>query len=194
MIGLVMCGGKGTRMKTPQEKLLLRHKNPIIQHVISALQESNCFFKIVAVTSPNAPRTWEFLTNLGIHTMDTAGKGYVYDLNQILHNFDEPVFVTPGDMPLLDAEIVKKIIQLADINNIWTTIIISKEFLDSLRLKSEYSLIYEKKQYSYSGISIVNPSKLSGMTTVDESYVILDDKRIALNLNTKEDYDLLCAT
>ena len=189
-----MCGGKGTRMKTPQEKLLLRHKNPIIQHVISALQESNCFSKIVAVTSPNAPRTLEFLTNLGIHTMDTAGKGYVYDLNQILHNFDETVFVTPGDMPLLDAEIVKKIIQLADINNIWTTIIISKEFLDSLYKKSEYSVIYEKKQYSYSGISIVNPSKLSGMTMVDESYVILDDKRIALNLNTKEDYDLLCAT
>ena len=189
-----MCGGKGTRMKMPQEKLLLKHKNPIIRHVISALQESNCFSKIVAVTSPNAPRTWEFLTNLGIHTMDTAGKGYVYDLNQILHNFDETVFVTPGDMPLLDAEIVKKIIQLADINNIWTTIIISKEFLDSLHLKSEYSVIYEKKQYSYSGISIVNPSKLSGMTTVDESYVILDDKRIALNLNTKEDYDLLCAT
>ena len=194
MIGLVMCGGKGTRMKMPQEKLLLRHKNPIIQHVISALQESNCFSKIIAVTSPNAPRTWEFLTNLGIHTMDTAGKGYVYDLNQILHNFDETVFVTPGDMPLLDAEIVKKIIQLADINNIWTTIIISKEFLDSLYKKSEYSVIYEKKQYSYSGISIVNPSKLSGMTMVDESYVILDDKRIALNLNTKEDYDLLCAT
>ena len=55
-------------------------------------------------------------------------------------------------------------------------------------------VIYEKKQYSYSGISIVNPNKLSGMATVDESYVILDDKRIALNLNTKEDYDLLCAT
>lgn len=189
-----MCGGKGTRMKTPQEKLLLVHKNPIIQHVISALQESSCFSKIVAATSPYAPRTWEFLTNLGINTMDTAGKGYVYDLNMILHNFDEPVFVTPGDMPLLDAEIVKKIIQLADINNIWTTIIISKEFLDSLHLKSEYSVIYEKKQYSYSGISIVNPNKLAGLITVDESYVILDDKRIALNLNTKEDYDLVGTT
>ena len=142
MIGLVMCGGRGTRMKTPQEKLLLRHKNPIIQHVISALQESDCFFKIVAATSSNAPRTREFLVNLGIHTMDTAGKGYVYDLNQILHNFDEPVFVTPGDMPLLDAEIIKKIVQLANTNNIWTTIIISKEFLDLLHLKSEYSVIY----------------------------------------------------
>lgn len=189
-----MCGGKGTRMKLPQEKLLLRHKNPIIQHVITALQESGCFSKIVAATSYNAPRTWEFLTNLGIHTLDTAGKGYVYDLNQILYNFDEPVFVTSGDMPLLDAEIIKKILQLIDANNVWTTIIVSKEFLDSLNLKPDYSVIHEKKQYSYSGISIVDPNKLSGMAPVDESYLILDDKRIAMNLNTKEDYDLLCAT
>lgn len=189
-----MCGGKGTRMKAPQEKLLLKHKNPIIQNVISALEESGCFSKIVAATSYNAPRTWEFLTNLGVFTMDTAGKGYVYDLNQILHNFDEPVFVTSGDLPLLDAEIIKKIIQLADLKNIWTTILISKDFLDSLHLKPEYTVIYEKKQYSYSGISVVNPDRLSGIKQVDESYMILDDKRIALNINTKEDFDLLSAT
>jgi len=32
------------------------------------------------------------------------------------------------------------------------------------------------------------------MKPVEESYIILDDKRIAFNLNTKEDYDLLCAS
>jgi len=35
---------------------------------------------------------------------------------------------------------------------------------------------------------------LSGMKHVVESYVVLDDKRIALNLNTKQDYDLLSTT
>ena len=194
MIGLVMCGGKGTRMKTTQEKLLLKHKNPVIQQVITALQESDCFSKIIAATSHNAPRTWEFLTNLGIHTMDTAGKGYVYDLNQILHNFDDVVFVTSGDLPFLDVEIIKQIIQLVDVNNVWTTILVSKDFLDSLHLKPEYTVIYEKKQYSYSGISIVNPTKISGMKPVDESYIILDDKRIGFNMNTKEDFDLLSTT
>lgn len=191
MIGLVMCGGKGTRMRSNQEKLLLKYKDPIIRHVISALQDSDCFTKIVAATSHNAPRTWEFLTNLGVSTMDTAGKGYVHDLNQTLLNFDESVFVTSGDMPLLDAEIIKKIIHLADPNKTWTTILISKDFLDSLHLKPEYTVIYEKKQYSYSGISVVNPNKLTEMKSVEESYVILDDKRIAFNMNTKEDYALL---
>jgi adenosylcobinamide-phosphate guanylyltransferase len=194
MIGLVMCGGKGTRMRTSQEKLLLRYKNPIIQHVISALEESGCFSKIVAATSHNAPRTKEFLTNLGVSTMDTAGKGYVYDLNQILHNFDEPVFVISGDLPLIDSEIIQQIVQKSNTVNAWTTILISKEFLDSLNLKQEYTVIYNKKQYSYCGISMVDPTKLTDMKPVDESYIILDDKRIALNINTKEDYDLLGAS
>ena len=194
MIGLVMCGGKGTRMQASKEKLLLTYKNPIIQIVISALQDSGCFSKIVAATSHNAPRTREFLTNLGVFTMDTAGKGYVYDLNQILYNFVESVFVISGDLPLLDSEIIKQIVQKTNTSNPWTTVLISKEFLDSLYLKQEYTVIYNKKQYSYCGISIVDPTKLTDMKSVDESYIILDDKKIALNLNTKEDYDLLCAS
>ncbi len=191
MIGLVMCGGKGTRMNLPQEKLLLKYKNPIIQHVVSALQESGCFSKIFGATSPNTPKTSEFLRSIGISTIQTEGNGYVNDLNQILHNFNEPVFVISGDMPLLDAKIIKKIVQLVDTQNTWTTVLLSKNFLDLLHMKTEYLLIYNKKEYSYSGISIVNPTNLSGMKHVEESYVILDDKRIALNLNTKQDYDLL---
>ncbi|HMK33270.1 MAG TPA: NTP transferase domain-containing protein [Nitrosopumilaceae archaeon] len=191
MIGLVMCGGKGTRMNLPEEKLLLKYKNPIIQHVINALEESGCFSKVIGATSPNTPKTSEFLSSLGISIIQTEGAGYVSDLNKILQNFTEPVFVISGDMPLLDAIIIKKIVQLVDTTNTWTTVILSKNFLDSLHVKTEYLLTYNKKEYSYSGISIVNPDRLSGMEHVEETFVILDDKRIALNLNTKQDYDLL---
>jgi len=111
-----------------------------------------------------------------------------------LHNFDESVLVISGDLPLLDSEIIKQIVQKTNTSNPWTTVLISKEFLDSLYLKQEYTVIYDKKQYSYCGISVVDPTKLTDMKSVDESYIILDDKRIALNLNTKEDYDLLCAS
>ena len=37
MIGLIMAGGKGTRMKSNQEKLLLEYKKPLILHVIDCL-------------------------------------------------------------------------------------------------------------------------------------------------------------
>ena len=46
MIGLIMAGGKGTRMQSDEEKLLLEYKKPLILHVIDALKNSNCFEKI----------------------------------------------------------------------------------------------------------------------------------------------------
>lgn len=189
-----MCGGRGTRMKASQEKLLLKYRQPIIQHVMSALQRSNCFSKIMAATSNNAPRTRQFLSNFGIYTIDTQGKGYVQDLNYVLCKFGEPVFVASGDLPLLDADVIKKIVKLADTNDTWTAIIISKDFLDLHHLKAEHEVIYENKHYSYSGISVVNPMKLHGMKEVDESYLVLDDERIAFNINTEEDYNLLSTT
>ena len=195
MIGLVMCGGKGTRMESTEEKLLLKYKKPIIQHVITALQESGCFSKIVCATSPNAPKTRQFVKELGILDMETKGNGYVNDLNEILSKLvdDDQVFVTAGDLPLLDALIVKEIVQREKNKDPWLCVVVSKKFLDMLGLTSEYSLTYDNKECVYTGISIVDARKISDMKEVKESYVILDDKRIAINLNTKKDYDLLCA-
>ncbi|TLX82464.1 MAG: 5-deoxyadenosylcobinamide phosphate nucleotidyltransferase, partial [Thaumarchaeota archaeon] len=110
MIGLVMCGGKGTRMDSLEEKLLIKYKNPVIQHVITALQDSRIFSKIVCVTSPNAPKTRQFVNALGINTIETEGNGYVDDLSEALLNFDETVFVASGDMALLDDKIVRKVV------------------------------------------------------------------------------------
>ena len=63
MIGLVMAGGKGTRMDTSNEKLLLEYKKPIIFQVIDALKNSHCFSKVIVATSPNSPDTKHALEN-----------------------------------------------------------------------------------------------------------------------------------
>ena len=194
MIGLVMCGGKGTRMKSQEEKLLLIYKKPIIQHVISALEQSGRFSRVVCATSHNTPKTRQFVESLGTVTLETSGKGYAADLNEALGKFHEPVFVTSGDLPLLDAEIVREIVQRRHKKEPWTSVLVSKKFLDLVGTKLEYFLIYDNKEYAYTGISIVNPMDISEMNQVKESFIILDDKRIATNLNTKKDYDLLCAT
>ena len=61
MIGLVMAGGKGTRMNLDGEKLLLKYKKPIILHVVDSLNDSKCFSKILALTSSNSPMTKKLL-------------------------------------------------------------------------------------------------------------------------------------
>ena len=194
MIGLVMCGGKGTRMKSSEEKLLLKYRKPLIEHVLNAFENSKIFSRIVCVTSNNAPKTREFVSRMGIDILETKGSGYVNDLDEAILKFDELIFIASGDMPLLDSKIIRKIIKLVNEKNAWTSILVKKSFLQSLGFEAEFFVNYNDEECAYTGISIIDPKQIKNMQYVTESYVILDDKRIATNLNTKKDYDLICTT
>jgi adenosylcobinamide-phosphate guanylyltransferase len=183
MIGLVMAGGKGARMQIQGEKLLLQYKKPVILHVIDALKNSNCFSKVLAATSPNSPNTEQLLSN-HVDIIQTLGQGYVPDLNFALSKLDEPVFVVSGDLPLLDNVIVQDLVSKYQ-NKDWQSFVVTKKFLDQNNLTLEYSTDVNGIQCYYTGISIVNP-KGSNV----ETCTVHDDKRIAVNLNTKSDYDL----
>ena len=55
MIGLIMAGGKGTRMNLDNEKLLLKYKKPVILHVVDSLNDSKCFSQIMHLSMiPNS--------------------------------------------------------------------------------------------------------------------------------------------
>ena len=38
---------------------------------------------------------------------------------------------------------------------------------------------------------MIDSQKIDSLENLEENYIVLDDKRIAFNLNTKQDYDLL---
>ena len=194
MISLVMAGGKGTRMNLDDEKLLLQYKKPVIFHVVDSLKNSNCFSKILAITSSNSPKTKKLLQENNIETFDTPGIGYVEDLNSVLQTINEPVLVTSGDLPLLDKDAIQKIVNQYDSRNIWTSILITNKFLTTLGIESDYSINFDNQACHYTGISLVNSEKIHTLENLEENYIIIDDKRIAFNLNTKQDYDLLCTT
>ena len=194
MIGLVMAGGKGSRMEFPApEKLLLEYEKPIIFHVIDSLNDSHCFSKVFAATSSNSPDTKFELEQIGIETLDTLGDGYVNDLNFLLQKMGGSVFVVSGDLPLLDKEIIQKLVKF-NTESIWTSFLVSKKFLNSLGLESNLLINYGDIDCVHTGISIINADKIQNLDQVKENYIILDDKRIAFNLNTKKDYELLSSS
>ena len=195
MIGLVMAGGRGSRMEFPApEKLLLEYEKPIIFHVIDSLNDSHCFSKVFAATSPNSPDTKYELEQMGIETLDTQGNGYVNDLNLLLQKMNGFVFVTSGDLPLLDEKIIQIITEKFNSKNIWTSFLVSKKFLNSLGLESNLLINSGDIDCVHTGISIINADKIQNLDPVKENYIILDDKRIAFNLNTKKDYELLSSS
>jgi len=191
MIGLVMAGGKGTRMDISKEKLLLEYKKPVIFHVIDALKNSHCFSQVIVATSPNSPDTKHVLEQNRIETLSTPGNGYVNDLNFLLQKMSGSVFVTSGDLPLLDEKIIQVITEKFNSENVWTSFLVSKKFLNSLGLESSLLVNSDNIECTYTGISIINANKIKNLNSVKENYIILDDKRIAFNLNTRKDYELL---
>jgi len=194
MIGIIMAGGKGSRMNLPEEKLLLKFKKPIILQVAEALTTSDCFSKVIFITSPNSPKTKQLLEKNNYEIFDTPGIGYVEDLNLVLKSLNDSVLIVSADLPLLDSEIIKKIVNLYDPNNKWTTILVTKKFLKSLGLSSDYDITFENKLCNYTGISMINSQQISNLENIEEKFVIVDDKRIGFNINTKQDYDLLSTT
>ena len=186
-----MAGGRGTRMSLSGEKLLLKYKKPVILHVVDSLKDSKLFSKVLAATSNNSPKTKKLLEKNNIEIFHTTGTGYVKDLNSALKNIEEYVFVTSGDLALLDAEIVQRIVDEFDPQKIWTSVLISSKFLATLGLESSSPVNVDGKRYYYTGISMVNAKKISLLEKVVENYIIIDDKRIAFNLNSKRDFDLL---
>jgi len=194
MIGLVMAGGKGIRMNLNNEKLLLKYKKPVILHVVDSLKNSNCFSKILAITSSNSPKTKKLLQENNVETFDTPGIGYVEDLNLVLKTINDVVLVSSGDLPLLDKEIIQKIVTHYDSQNIWTSILVTNKFLTTLGIESDYSVNFENQTCHYTGISLINSGKITSLENLEENFVIINDKRIAFNLNTKQDYDLLSTT
>ena len=197
MIGLIMAGGKGTRMDSDEEKLLLVYKKPVILHVVDALQQSNCFSKIIALTSPNSPNTEKILKETNIDIIPTKGDSFVNDLNEVLQQLDDTVFVTSGDLPLLDSEVVKKIIEKSPPDQIWASVVTTASFQKSLgtsiaSIITDRDIDYDPKNtFTQTGINVVNAKKITNLEPIKEHFLILDDKRVGLNLNTKIDFELL---
>jgi adenosylcobinamide-phosphate guanylyltransferase len=191
MIGLVMAGGKGTRMDHSNEKLLLQYKKPVVLNVVDSLRNSNCFSKVIVATSPNSPNTKSVLEQNDVETLATPGNGYTNDLNSLLKEMQGFLFVISGDLPLLDEKIIQVMTGKFNPKNIWTSFLVSKNFLNSLNLESDLIINDGDIECVYTGISIINADKITNLDSIKETYIILDDKRIAFNLNTKKDYELL---
>ncbi|MCY3854309.1 MAG: NTP transferase domain-containing protein [Thaumarchaeota archaeon] len=192
MIALIMAGGKGTRMNNKGEKLLLKYSKPLILYVVDAMKKSNCFSKIIAATSKHAPQTRSLLSNHDIEIFDTPGLSYVSDLNLFLKCYQtDYIFVVPGDMPLLDKQIIKKIITLHDPSNAWTSYLVTNNFLAKFQTSNIYHIIFNDEKYFFTGLSIVNPRKIKDLHYINENYIILNDRRLLTNINTYQDYQSL---
>ena len=175
------------------EKPLLKVEGiAMVERVISALADSDRFDRIVAAVSPKTHKTNEFLKSKGIETIETAGEGYSQDLSRLLSKLrPQKVVAVPGDIPLLNSQIVNEILDFIDDDDRQEqepaiSIILEKGFVEKIGVKPSIVLM---NQYCHSGITIFN-SMAVGTEPVKERYIVMNRKEIALNVNTKEELEL----
>ena len=186
-----MCGGRASRMQqVDMEKPLLKVDGvEMVERVISALASSDRFDRIVAAVSPNTPGTNKFLKSKAIETIETAGEGYSQDLSYLLSILKpQKVVAVPSDIPLLNSKIVNEIISAIDERQKQEpaiSIILEKGFVEGIGVKPSIVL----NQYRHSGITIFN-TMVVGAEPVEERYLVMNRKEIALNVNTKEELEL----
>ena len=195
LIAAIMCGGRASRMQQGGiEKPLLKVDGiAMVECVILALAGSGRFDRILAAISPNTPKTKELLKSKGIETIETPGEGYSNDLSDLLSKLKpQRVMVVPSDIPLLNSQIISEILDAIDNSSSIRkekrpafSIILEKEFVE--RTGAKPSIIVD--QYCHSGITIFNTMYV-GTEPVEEYYLVMNRKEIALNVNTKEELEL----
>jgi adenosylcobinamide-phosphate guanylyltransferase len=190
LIAAIMCGGRASRMQqqTSTEKPLLKVAGvAMVELVISALGSSKRFDRIIAAVSPNAPKTKEFLKSKGIETIKTVGQGYSQDLSHLLSKLKpQKVMIVPADIPLLNSQVVNEILSTAaDRQEPAISIVLEKGFVEGMGVKP--SIVFD--QYCHSGITIFNTLAV-GPGPVQECFLAMNRKEIALNVNTKEELEL----
>lgn len=172
-------------MRIP-EKLVLG-KIPIAVRVARALESCRAVTGVVAAVSPSAPRTRTILEPHA-EILDTPGAGYSADLAYALKRLEGPVLVVPADLPLLDGYILDIISYKYDADS-WTTILVSEGYAARLGLSEGLTVWSGGTLCRYTGISAVDASR----PDAPSKHVMINDHRLAANMNTIRDWMLLGA-
>jgi adenosylcobinamide-phosphate guanylyltransferase len=197
MIASIMCGGKGSRMKykcNTEKPLLLIRGVPMIEYVLNAVVRSRKFSSVLAVTSRYTPTTALYLKGHKyylsriVDATNTSGVDYSTDLGQLIELLKPlTLFVAPSDMPLLNIGTIHEILKHWKPAIPYFSVIIKKDFVERLGIKPSIIIRDRGLEYCYSGISIIDTSKVRVGSVIKETYIILNRKEIAFNINTKDD-------
>lgn len=189
MIGLIMAGG-GSRRTNNLEKLSVPYNRPIVLCAVDALMRSPHISDIYAAVSGSSPKVHRILERCDINLIETKGKGYSVDLSYALNNLSHPAVIVPADLPCVDADIISCIARLYD-KEYWTEILITEKYAATLHLSPGITMTHDGILCRYTGVSMVDPRyRLIAPT----NNIIINDMRIATNLNTPRDWMLFGAT
>jgi adenosylcobinamide-phosphate guanylyltransferase len=191
---LVMAGGKGSRMGLPVEKPMLPFLGkPLIDYVVSAINQAKNITDFYVVTSSNTPNTEQHCKNLNWKIIHTDARGYHDDLKQATRqaNLVGPVLTMPSDVPAITGIFLDKVVcEFKQCGKDFLAVFVPIEKRLSLGLSISSTDEYMGVWYAVSGINIINGAMIQKDGKIETSALITEETEVLLNINTLKDVEI----
>jgi adenosylcobinamide-phosphate guanylyltransferase len=186
MYALIMAGGAGRRLNLGEKPLISLGKRPLISYVIDAFHGAGC--TPVVAASSRTPMTLNWCRAHGIDFCKTDGAGFIDDMVSAVRMLEEekPLFVSVSDIPGLTPEIIHTISEAyrsgrKDAASTWVPTMLFK----SSREGMPYHEVIQGIDACPAGVNILRGALIA--QPQDEMQLLLNEPRLALNVNTRAD-------
>ena len=188
MYALIMAGGAGVRLNLGEKPLILVGGRPLISYVIDAFRGAGC--TPVVAASVRTPMTLNWCRAQGIDFCKTDGAGYIEDMVSAVTMLEDekPLFVSVSDIPCINPGIIHTIHEAyhssgKDAASTW----VPATLVTSSRETMPYRETIHGIGACPAGINILRGDIIT--QSQDEVQILLDEPRLALNVNTRADLE-----
>ncbi|HJJ47208.1 MAG TPA: NTP transferase domain-containing protein, partial [Methanocorpusculum sp.] len=186
MFALILAGGEGSRLKLGEKALVSVAGRPMLSWVIDAFTGAG--IEPVVVTSHKTPSTRNFCRSHSIDTINTAGIGYVEDLQEAVEFSKEggALFTSAVDIPYLTADIVANVRDAYFASgkqacSTWVPISLCERY----GMRPRYCQKISGVEATPCALNIFLGSLLTDIQ--DELTLLLHEPRLVFNVNTREE-------
>ncbi len=185
MRALILAGGNGTRLRMGEKPLVTIAGKPMIGYVIDALRATAC--EVWVVVSGKTPYTQSWCRAQGILYFRASGEGYIEDIAETAMELGEtlPFITTVSDIPCITPGIIAEVLRrftASDKEACSTWVPLSLSTQAGCRIG--YSMVIEGERACPAGLNILSGDAIE--REQDELQILIRDKRLAFNVNTRE--------
>ncbi|NYT07182.1 MAG: NTP transferase domain-containing protein [Methanomicrobiales archaeon] len=190
MLALILAGGGGTRLDLGEKPLVTIRGKPMIEYVIDAFTAEG--HDIVVVLSGKTPFTRNWCSARGIPCLTASGAGYIEDIAEAVGilGITGPFFTCVADLPCLRPEIIGEIVSRyqesgKEACSVW----VPRDLAGTSGCRSSYAGTVSGIAACPAGINILRGDLIE--RPQDELLLLIPDRSLAFNINTREDLALI---
>ena len=186
MRALIMAGGAGSRLARGEKPLTLVCGSPMISYITDAFRSAGC--EPVVVVSQKTPMTANWCRAHGIAVIQTGGNGFVEDMVFAVHNLEEDksIIISVSDIPCITPTIITTILRsYHDCGKKSLSTWVPAYQVKSCHGGMPYHEQIDGVDARPAGVNILRGDSIDAEQ--EEFALLLDEPRLALNVNTRED-------